>query len=530
MEKPKTKYALMSVFDKTGVVELATHLETNGYTVIATGNTYKTLIEAGIKNVTKIEDVTNFPEIMDGRVKTLHPKIFGGILSLRDDPRHLRDMLKNGITPIDFVVVNLYPFRDKMKENLSEGEMLEYIDIGGVSLIRAAAKNFKNVCVLVSPSNYSTVISFLKKKKNVPEDVKRFFAYDAFRHTADYDAEISRFLEVKAPKGVAPENIPGGFPFGGIYNLALNKIQDLRYGENPHQKAAYYGVNGRAGADFKKLSGKDISYNNILDIDASLSILKDFSEDEFFASVVKHTNPCGAALSKKSLKDAFLKARKADEVSSFGGIVAFNRIVDARTANEIKPFFIEIIIAPGYDKEAEDILKSKKNLIIIEYSMDYMNKKGGLGFRGVLSGLLVQEKDDGTDDSSSFKTVTKKRPGKGIMEDLLFAWKITRHVKSNAIVYVKNGVTVGIGAGQMSRIDSAKFAREKMVSAFGNINGFVMASDGFFPFKDSVEYAGKIGAVGIIEPGGSVRDEEVIKEADRLGIPMVFTGARHFKH
>ncbi len=538
---PKERYALISVYDKTGIVEFATHLEIAGYTVIATGNTYNTLKSAGITDLKRIDEITNFPEIMDGRVKTLHPAIFGGILSIRDNENHIKDMKKNNINPIDFVVVNLYPFKEMKDKNITFEEKLEFIDIGGVSLIRAAAKNFGHVSVVISPAYYSAIIEFLKNKQEISKEIKKVFAYEAFKLTADYDNEISKFLGSEEEK--RDES------FKGELNLNLKKISHLRYGENPHQKAAFYkaGFNEDLNEDlneiitheqktdnypaFKKISGKDISYNNLLDIDSTLNIIKDFYETEdWFSLIVKHTNPCGAALSKISLKDAFLKARKTDEISSYGGIIAFNKKVNKETALEIKPFFVEIILAPGYSDDALEILKSKKNTIIIEYFHNFILKRDKFSLRSASGGVLIQEKDDVQDNTHSFKTVTNKKIDDHLLNDLIFAWKIAKHVKSNAIVYAKDCATIGIGAGQMSRIDSAKFAYQKMNDSYGNVKGFVMASDGFFPFKDSVEYAGKIGVSGIIEPGGSIRDNEVIKEADKLNIPMIFTNIRHFKH
>ncbi|MDA8052718.1 MAG: bifunctional phosphoribosylaminoimidazolecarboxamide formyltransferase/IMP cyclohydrolase [Deltaproteobacteria bacterium] len=533
----KKRYALISVYDKTGVVELATHLEIDGYTVIATGNTYNVLKSAGITDLKRIDEITNFPEIMEGRVKTLHPAIFGGILSIRDNENHIEDMKKNNISPIDFVVVNLYPFKEMKDKDITFEEKLEFIDIGGVSLIRAAAKNFRHVSVATSPACYPDIIEFLKNKQEIPQEIKKVFAYEAFKLTAEYDSEISNFLGSKKEKK--------DVVLKGELNLNLKKLSSLRYGENPHQKAAFYeaefeedfkgiAANEQKRDDypaFKKISGKDISYNNLLDIDSTFNIIRDFyAADDWFSVIVKHTNPCGAALSKTSLKDAFLKARKTDEISSYGGIIGFNKKVDKETALEIKPFFVEIILAPGYSGDALEILKTKKNTIIVEYFTDYILKRDKFSLRSASGGVLVQEKDDAPENTLSFKTVTDKKADDYLLNDLIFAWKIAKHVKSNAIVYAKDCATLGIGAGQMSRIDSAKFAYQKMHDSYGDVRGFVMASDGFFPFKDSVEYAGKIGVIGIIEPGGSIRDDEVTSEADKLNIPMIFTNIRHFKH
>ncbi len=533
----KTRYALISVYDKTGITELATHLEIAGYTVIATGNTYKFLKSAGITKLKKIDEITGFPEILDGRVKTLHPAIFGGILSIRENETHRDDLIKNDINLIDFVVVNLYPFKEMKDKDITFDEKLEFIDIGGVSLLRAAAKNFKDVIVVIDPSFYEDIILFLKNKEEIPIEIKKLYAYETFKLTAEYDRMIAGFLN---PEGGNGDDIDTGF--SDFYksetkelDVRLKKIFNLRYGENPHQKASFYGIDKSYAFDpFEKLSGKDISYNNLLDIDSTLGIIKDFNKnktDGFFSVIVKHTNPCGAALSSVSLKDAFLNARKTDEISSYGGIIGFNKKLDKETAAEIKPFFVEIILAPEYSKEALKILESKKNTIIIRYNDDFMQwKNERLSFRSASGGILVQEKDDIPDDTSNFKTVTNVKMQEPILNDLIFAWKIAKHVKSNAIVYAKNGMTTGIGAGQMSRIDSAVFAREKMKNAYGDVKKIVMASDGFFPFKDSVEYASKIGVSGIIQPGGSIRDDEIIEAANKLNIPMIFTNIRHFKH
>ena len=530
----KTRYALISVYDKTGITELATHLEIAGYTVIATGNTYKFLKSAGIAKLKKIEEITGFPEILDGRVKTLHPAVFGGILSVRENENHRDDLIKNGIIPIDFVVVNLYPFKEMKDKDITFDEKLEFIDIGGVSLLRAAAKNFKDVTVVIDPSFYEDIILLLKNKQEIPVEVKKIYAYETFKLTAEYDGMIADFLNSGKNAGSAIDAAFYRSGNGKELNFKLKKSFNLRYGENPHQKAAFYGTGAGASSPFEKLSGKDISYNNLLDIDSILAIIKDFDGNKtngFFSAIVKHTNPCGAALSGISLKDAFLKARKTDEISSYGGIIGFNKKLDEETAAEIKPFFVEIILAPEYSKEALKILESKKNTIIIRYSNDFIHRdKERLSLRSASGGILVQEKDDIPDDTSGFKTVTGVKMHEQVLNDLIFAWKIAKHVKSNAIVYAKDGATAGIGAGQMSRIDSAVFAREKMKNAYGEIKGFVMASDGFFPFKDSVEYAAEIGVNGIIQPGGSIRDDEVIEAANKFNIPMIFTNIRHFKH
>ncbi len=649
-ENTINKYALISVFDKTGIDELSAYLSITGYTIIATGNTYNYLKNiAGIK-LKKIDEITNFPEILSGRVKTLHPAVFGGILSLREDENHLRDLAENSINFIDFVIVNLYPFKEMKDKDITFDEKLEYIDIGGVSLLRAAAKNFKYVTVLSDPRQYVQIIPYLKmcgnkltgelnscgldadkfnsinnsenaaysinnvnNKNNIsavnksdiknnenveiPLSLKFGLAVEVFKQTSEYDGEIFSFLnselnsEYKSQHNnnlishdaISEEN--GNFNINGVLNskslddesliLKLNKTETLRYGENPHQQASFYDINiinnnisgnnnnninnkmkvcinptDLNNSNFIKLSGKAISYNNLLDIDSCLDIIRDFyfppyKEDkqnkenknnkenikEYFSVIVKHTNPCGAAISGISLKDAFIKAKKADELSSYGGIIGFNGTLDEETALEIKPMFVEVIVAPDFKEEALDILKSKKNTIIIKVSKDFILSSSQVVLRSAAGGILIQEKDIQKDGTSGFKVVSDIKPDESQFNDLIFAWKIAKHVKSNAIVYAKNGVTCGIGAGQMSRIDSAKFAYEKMLSSYGSkIEECVMASDGFFPFKDSIEYAKKIGISAIIEPGGSIRDNEIIEEINKSKMAIVFTGIRHFKH
>ncbi|RZD16769.1 MAG: bifunctional phosphoribosylaminoimidazolecarboxamide formyltransferase/IMP cyclohydrolase [Candidatus Acididesulfobacter guangdongensis] len=605
------KYALISVFDKTGIDELSIYLSSAGYTIIATGNTYNYLKNIDGIKLKKIDEITNFPEILSGRVKTLHPAVFGGILSLREDKNHLKDLTENSINFIDFVIVNLYPFKEMKDKDITFDEKLEYIDIGGVSLLRAAAKNFKYVTVLSDPCQYKRIIPYIKKcSAGIPLDIKFELAVEVFKQTAEYDNEIFSFLNLKSDNINKNSDYPSDIESllnADSLGVQLNKIDTLRYGENPHQKASFYNYNinilnsgidlgndnsnknnstdmsgnlpcadnsimsvSGTNKNFEKLSGKAISYNNLLDIDSCLNIIRDFyfsgadkqydkqytdtetntstditnnehennenknnknSAEEYFSVIIKHTNPCGAAISNISLKDAFLKAKKADEISSYGGIMGFNRIIDKETATEIKPMFVEVIIAPDFEADALDILKSKKNTIIIKVSEYFILSSSEIILKSAAGGILMQEKDIRTDNIIKFKTVSDIKPDEYQFNDLLFAWKIAKHVKSNAIVYAKDGVTLGIGAGQMSRIDSAKFAYEKMLFSYGKkIEKCVMASDGFFPFKDSIEYAKTVGVSAIIEPGGSIRDEEVIEEANKSGIALVFTGIRHFKH
>ncbi len=538
------RYAIISVYDKTGIDELARFMNEAGYTIIATGNTYNYLKKIRLAGLRKIGEITGFSEILGGRVKTLHPAIFGGILALRDNNDHIKDLENNHINFIDIVAVNLYPFEEMKQKNISFEEKLEFIDIGGVSLLRAAAKNFKYVTVLSNPEQYSGIIPFLKSGQEVPEGFKKNLSTHVFRLTSEYDRDICAFLSEKGEiinnNNNNNNNKHKDSDLKNRLDIRLHKIDDLRYGENPHQKASFYAsyvseaspekANYRG---FEKLSGKEISYNNLLDIDSAIDFIRDFyaDEDGYFSFIIKHTNPCGAALSALNLKDAFIKARKADEISSFGGIAGFNRTVDPVTAKELKPLFLEIIIAPDYDPLALEILKTKKNTIIIRLDKGLISKEGIYYYRSAAGGMLVQEKDYKKDDVSAFRVVTRKTPNEAEWSDLVFAWKVAKHVKSNAVIYAKDGVTFGIGAGQMSRIDSAKFAFEKMLGAYGEgKNGFVMASDGFFPFKDSVEYAKKIGVSAIIEPGGSMRDNEVVEEAEKSNIALIFTGIRHFRH
>ncbi|MEW8997067.1 MAG: bifunctional phosphoribosylaminoimidazolecarboxamide formyltransferase/IMP cyclohydrolase [Thermoanaerobacter sp.] len=506
------KKALISVSKKEGIVEFAKKLNELGYEIISTGGTYNLLKENRV-NVVKVSDITGFPEIMDGRVKTLHPKIHGGLLAIRDNEEHIKALKEHGIEPIDIVVINLYPFKETiLKENVTLEEAIENIDIGGPSMIRAAAKNYKYVTILVDPKDYDTVIEEIKQYGNTKEETRFYLAAKAFGHTALYDSLIYNYL-------IQKNNIE----FPEVMAFAYEKAQDMRYGENPNQKAAFYKnpIKAYGIAECEQLHGKELSFNNINDANAAIELLREFKEPA--AVAVKHTNPCGVAIAD-NIYNAYLKAYESDPVSIFGGIVALNRTVDVKTAEELIKIFLEIVIAPDFEEEAFEILKKKKNLRILRlkegYEKEYDLKK-------VEGGLLVQEKDEIDLDENNLKVVTKKAPTQKEMEDLRFAWKVVKHVKSNAIVLAKDGATVGIGVGQVNRI----WPTEQAIKQAGSkAKGSVLASDAFFPFPDVVEVASKAGITAIIQPGGSQNDALSIEAADKGGVSMIFTGIRHFKH
>lgn len=513
------KRALISVSDKTGLVEFAKGLYDMGVEILSTGGTARTLKEAGIM-VTLVSDVTGFPEILDGRVKTLHPKIHGGLLALRDNPGHMKQIKELEIEPIDLVAINLYPFKQTIeKPGVSFEEAIENIDIGGPSMLRSAAKNHKDVVVVVDPGDYSLVLGKLREK-NIDEKFRRKLAYKVFEHTAHYDALISDYLKKQTIDCAEEEVFPGNL------TLAFEKVQDLRYGENPHQKAVFYGEIGRHAGTItgaKQLHGKELSFNNINDADAALKAVLEF--DEPAAVGLKHTNPCGVARGK-NIYEAYMKAYEADPVSIFGGIVALNRPVDKKTAQELIKIFLEIVIAPEFEPEALEVLKTKKNLRLLQLDM---TKKVplGLDMKKVSGGLLVQEMDVIDFHKKDLKVVTKRTPSDREMADLLFGWKVVKHVKSNAIVLAKDLVTVGVGAGQVNRIWPTQ---QSITQAKEKAQGAILASDAFFPFSDVVEAAAAAGITAIIQPGGAMRDEESIKAADEHDIAMVFTNMRHFKH
>ncbi len=511
----KIKTALISVYDKTGIVEFARELQNLGIEIISTGGTYNLLVQNGVK-ARRVEEITGFPEILDGRVKTLHPKILAGILAIRDEPGHIEQLKQFGIEPIDLVVVNLYPFAQVIsKKDLKLEEAIEQIDIGGVTLLRASAKNYKYVAGVVDPNRYGEIISELKSNGcELSEKTRLSLAVDIFQHTSRYDAIIANYLFSQLTEDVLPK----------VFYLNFSKVKNLRYGENPHQRSALY---GDFFDYFEQLHGKELSYNNILDISSATELVLEF--DKPACAIVKHTNPCGVGLDDKSILEAFRKAFATDTVSPFGGIIAFNRPVDLKTAIEIDDIFLEVIIAPDFSPDALSFLMRKKNRRLIKYKNINL-KDMGFDFRRVIGGVLVQEADLVDLEPLNLKVMTKRKPTVDEMEALIFAWKVVKHVKSNAIVYAKKDRTLGIGAGQMSRVDASKIAVMKAKEMGHDLRGSVVASDAFFPFPDGLIEAIKAGATAVIQPGGSIRDEEVIKTADEYNIAMVFTGIRHFKH
>lgn len=509
----QVKRALLSVSDKTGLVEFAKVLHELGVEIISTGGTMKTLRAAGIP-VTYVSDITGFPEIMDGRVKTLNPLIHGGILAIRDNEAHLAAMAKHGIGAIDLVAVNLYPFGQTVaKPDATLADAVENIDIGGPAMIRAAAKNFSYVTVIVNPARYNDVAAALTAGSVSPA-MRMALAKEAFGHTAEYDAAISRYLAGQCGEGLFPDKL----------QLVYNKSNALRYGENPHQQAAVYRDSGSSSgiASARQLHGKELSFNNLVDLEAAWNLVCEFSEPA--AVIVKHTNPCGTGIGA-TIAEAYQKAFDADPVSAFGGIIALNKQVDGAAAGKISSLFVEAIIAPEFTSEALDILTAKKNIRLLEAGANSPNIQ--LDLKKISGGLLVQQADSSTDSEDSWQTVTKKQLTAEQSKQLAFAWKVVKHVKSNAIVVADNNQTLGVGAGQMNRVGSAEIALKQ---AGEKAKGAVMASDAFFPFGDTVEAAAQAGITAIIQPGGSLRDEESIAAADKYGIAMVFTGIRHFKH
>ncbi len=520
--KKDKNFALLSVSDKKGLDKFAKGLKELGFEIISSGGTAKFLKKAGIK-VKEVVELTKYPPMLDGRVKTLHPIIHGAILADQTNPAHMKELKKYKIHPFQIVVCNLYPFEEVIsKPKFTHEEAIENIDIGGPCMVRAAAKNSKSVAILVDPGDYGKIIDELKEKNGIlSTETKQRLAYKAFAHTKYYDTVIVKyFSEIFG----AEES----FPEGKV--IQLKKVQDLRYGENPHQKAAFYkevtmGDVGSAITNAKQLHGKELSFNNIVDMDAAWAAANYFADTT--VAIIKHTNPCGLAKGE-TIHSAYKKALDCDPVSAFGGIVAANREIDEATANEIVKLFIEIVIAPGYAPKALKILKEKKNLRIMEMGENAVGKQfRGMDYKRVSGGVLVQDPDIAQLAVTDFKVVTKKQPSMAQMEDLFFSWGVVKQVKSNAIVVIKNGKAIGVGAGQMSRIDAAELAVKRSRS---DIKGGVLASDAFFPFPDVVEFAGKHGISAIIQPGGSKRDQESIDKANELGIAMVFTGRRHFKH
>jgi phosphoribosylaminoimidazolecarboxamide formyltransferase/IMP cyclohydrolase len=508
----RIRRVLISVSDKRGVADLARELHALEVEIISTGGTARLLRKEGIP-VRDVSEVTGFPEMLDGRVKTLHPKIAGGLLAIRGNAEHMRALEEHGIGRIDMVVVNLYPFEDvAARPDVSFEELIENIDIGGPTMIRAAAKNFQDVAVVVSPDDYTAVVEEMGRTGGeLTRDTKWKLAKKAFCTTADYDAAISARLEQVGASGKA---LPA------ILRVNAPKAMDLRYGENPHQAAALYGQPGSGIAGAKQLQGKELSYNNLVDLDAAWQLVDEFAEPA--AAVIKHTNPCGTA-EQASLAEAYRKAQECDPVSAYGGVIGFNRAVDAETAGEIVKTFIEAIAAPDYSPEALALLAGKKNLRLMRVAAS----ADPLVVKSISGGFLAQTVDRGRLDRESAVVKTRRAPTEEEWKALEFGWKVAKHVKSNAIVFTRAGQTAGVGAGQMSRVDSVKIAAMKAVLP---LEGTVVASDAFFPFADGLEEAARHGATAFIQPGGSVRDAEVIAAADRLGVAMVFTGMRHFRH
>ena len=524
MGAPVTQ-ALLSVSDKTGLVEFARALASRGIRLLSTGGTARAIADAGLP-VTDVGAYTGFPELLDGRVKTLHPKVHGGILARRDLPAHVDALAAHGIPTIDLVVVNLYPFRETVaKPGCTLDDAIENIDIGGPTMVRAAAKNWPHVGIVVDPADYASIVAELGRAGSVLSDATRFaLARKAFAHTAAYDGAIANWLTARSPDGSA-ETFPQSFRYAG------ERAQALRYGENPHQSAAFYRDEAPAAgtiATFRQLQGKELSYNNIADSDAAWECVKSFEGTA--CVVVKHANPCGVALGGSTL-DAYRRALSTDPVSAFGGIIAFNRAVDAATLEAVAAQFVEVLIAPGYTADALAVVAQKKNVRVLEIALPPAGAATGqLDFKRVGGGLLVQTGDSRNVAPAELKVVTRKAPTPAQLADLMFAWRVAKFVKSNAIVYCGNGMTLGIGAGQMSRVDSTRIAASKAANAKLDLAGSVVASDAFFPFRDGLDVVADQGAAAVIQPGGSMRDDEVIAAADERDLAMVFTGVRHFRH
>jgi phosphoribosylaminoimidazolecarboxamide formyltransferase / IMP cyclohydrolase len=516
----KIQRAILSVTDKSGLVDFARKLAGMGVELVSTGGTAKLLRESGIV-VKDISELTGFPEMLDGRVKTLHPKVHGGILHRRQDSAHRSAVAEHDIPAIDMVVVNLYAFeKTAAKPGVHFEELIENIDIGGPSMIRSAAKNFQDVAVVTSPTDYDAIAGEMARSAgSLSSETKWRLAQKAFATTAAYDSAIASTLERVGVNGHFELHSAEGFP--QTLRLSFQKTMDLRYGENPHQKAAIYSDGSGMGvANARQLQGKELSYNNITDLQAAWDLAQDF--DETVCAIIKHTNPCGVATGT-TLAEAYLRALECDPVSAFGGVIGVNRPVDAAAATEMSKLFLEVIAAPAFDSAAKETFATKKNLRLVEVPAGQQNWV----LRNISGGMLVQDADLHQLADSELKIVTKRPPTPEEKHALLFAWKVCKHVKSNAILYARDGQTVGIGAGQMSRVDACKVGAMK---AQLPLKGTVAASDAFFPFPDGLEEIARTGATAIIQPGGSVRDQEVIEAADRLGLAMIFTGVRHFRH
>ncbi len=518
--------ALVSTYRKDGLAELARGLVQRDFEIVSTGGTGEALRKAGIA-VRDVPDITGFPEILGGRLKTLHPKIHGGLLGRPSDPAQGQAMAKHGITPIEVLVVNLYPFEDRVAKGASFDEALENVDIGGPAMLRAAAKNFRDVAVVVDPADYDLLLDQLDRPGGVDAPTRLYLAQKAFRHTARYEAAIAGYfaeVEVKdAGFGVADSEQVFPYRLG----LTFEKVQDLRYGENPHQRAAFYSDLGStlySVAAARKLQGKELSFNNILDLDSAWRLATELAEPA--CVIVKHTNPCGVGLGGSPL-EAFERAWEGDSVSAFGGIVAINRRVEGAVARRLAAVFVEALIAPGFDPDAKQALAARKNLRVMDMDTTGIHRVSGFDLRRVMGGLLAQEWDLHRLDRQKCEVVSRRKPSESDWKAMLLAWTVVKHVKSNAIVYANTSQAVGVGAGQMSRVDAARFAALK---ARLPLHGCAAASDAFFPFRDGIDEIAKAGAVAVIQPGGSMKDDEVIAAANEHNLALVFTGVRHFRH
>lgn len=515
------KRAIISVHDKTGVAAFAKELCELGFEIVSTGGTARHLSESGI-DVTEVSDVTGFPEVLDGRVKTLHPLIHAGILARRI-PSHEAQLEQIGASWVDMVVINLYPFQQTVDAGKDHETVIENIDIGGPSMIRAACKNYERVAVVTSPDRYEGIVEELKKFGNITDETRFELAREAFHHTAAYDCAIANYFDSESKKCDRDEDITN-------FVMGAQLCQTLRYGENPHQKAAFYrttGVQSTGLASMRQLSGKELSFNNLMDMNSALAVVNEFGSSKTVVSIIKHNTPCGVAVGD-SVADAYSKALECDSVSAFGGIVACNREIDAPAAELMKKLFLEVIVAPSFSEQAKEILMAKSKLRLVEVSMEEFARGLKYDIKAVSGGYLVQEADvELTDTEEGIKVVTDRKPTNEEMDQLMSAWRVVKQVKSNAIVLWKDDRTVGIGAGQMNRVGAANIAVE---SAGENSRGSVMASDAYFPFGDTIEQAHSAGVTAVIQPGGSIRDNESIEACNKYGIAMVFTGMRHFRH
>ncbi|HYA89046.1 MAG TPA: bifunctional phosphoribosylaminoimidazolecarboxamide formyltransferase/IMP cyclohydrolase [Nitrospirota bacterium] len=517
----KITRALISVSNKNGILDFARGISELGIEILSTGGTAKMLRDAGVQ-VKDVSEFTGFPEMLDGRVKTLHPKIHGGLLGRRNDPEHVKQMKQYGIEPIDLVVVNLYPFEQTVaKPGCTLEDAIENIDIGGPTMLRSAAKNYTDVAVVVSPRDYGRVLEEIRKSGEVSLKTRFELCRTVFLHTARYDSAISAWLDSQVP---AEEKTR----FPNILTLQFEKIQNLRYGENPHQQAAFYREFGRkepSVASARQLQGKEMSFNNFLDANSALELVKEY--DQTAAVIVKHNNPCGVAAAPTPV-EAYRKARDCDPVSAFGGVIAFNRMIDYDTAKELTATFVEVVVAPEFAPDALDELRKKRDVRILDIGPSVTGTPEGMDLKKIVGGLIYQDRDLGRiADVKALRVATKRKPTDDEYEALDFAWKVCKHVKSNAVVFTTKDRTIGIGAGQMSRLDSVRIAK---IKAQFPLRGTVLASDAFFPFRDGLDEAAGAGVTAVIQPGGSLKDEEVIKAAEEHGIAMIMTGMRHFRH